>query len=54
MIIDDKKVLKLRDQWSTSKNKASSGNYKTKTAIYNAIDASYFSVFLNVHKLRRH
>uniref|UniRef100_A0A0D3AG77 DUF4219 domain-containing protein n=1 Tax=Brassica oleracea var. oleracea TaxID=109376 RepID=A0A0D3AG77_BRAOL len=44
VMLDDKKVevLKPRDKWTAAEKKASSCNSKAKTAIYNAIDTSYF------------
>ncbi|KAF8047550.1 hypothetical protein N665_2958s0001 [Sinapis alba] len=46
VMLDDEKVevLKPRDQWTTAQKKTSSCNSKTKTVIYNAIDASYFKL----------
>ena len=45
-ILDDEKieVLKPREKWTAAEKKASSCNSKAKTAIYNAIDASYFKL----------
>ena len=37
-------VLTPRDQWTAAEKKTSSCNSKAKTAIYNAIDASYFKL----------
>ena len=46
VILDDEKVevLKPREKWTAAEKKASSCNSKAKTAIYNAIDVSYFKL----------
>lgn len=46
VMLDDEKVevVKPRDKWTAAEKKASSCNSKAKTAIYNAIDASYFKL----------
>ena len=46
-------VLKPRDQWTAAEMKASSCNSKAKTAIYNAIDASYFKLISQCASARK-
>ncbi|XP_048609135.1 uncharacterized protein LOC106381233 isoform X1 [Brassica napus] len=45
-MLDDEKVevLKPREKWTTAEKNASSYNSKAQTAIYNAIDVSYFKL----------